>query len=126
MSGLAATFPLLVLLAILVVLVLLFRLDRRLSRGSVNAGPREPVPAETPGLLETPWELQAIDNQLSSPPGARNRADLIKTVNRLVEAGGIENPAARLAPDAGDHQIALVVAELERRLELGPIDQRGQ
>ena len=120
--ALLGSFPVLVVLVTIVLLILLFRLDQRLSRGSLNAGPREPVRPDPPGLLQTPWELQAIDDQLRSHPGDRHRSDLVKTVNRLIEASGITEPAARLPFDASDHEIHTVIAELERRLELGPID----
>ena len=119
--ALLAEFPLLVVLVTLVLLGLLFRLDRRLSRGALSAGPRQPVRPDPPGLLQTPWELQAIHDQLGGHPGDRLRADLVKTVNRLIEAAGIADPAARLPFDATDHEIHTVVAELERRLELGPL-----
>jgi hypothetical protein len=125
MSGVVGVFPLLVVLATIVLAILLFRLDRRLSRGALNAGPRDPVTAEPPGLLRTPWELRAIDDQLRSSPGTRNRADLVKTINRLITAAGMTEPAARLPFDATDHEIATVMAELERRLELGPLPPTG-
>ncbi|MEM9565676.1 MAG: hypothetical protein AAGA93_23845 [Actinomycetota bacterium] len=121
MDGLVFAFAPVVAVCVLVLLALLLRLDRRLSRGSLSAGPREPLRAEPPGLLQTPWELQAIDDQLLGLPGDRHRSDLVKTINRLIDAGGITDPAARLPFDARDHEIETVVAELERRLELGPL-----
>lgn len=121
MAGLPGLFPVFVVLFVVGLLALLYRLDRRLSRGSLNPGPREPVRAEPPGLLQTPWELQAIDDQLRGYPGDRHRTDLIKTVNRLITASGIAGPEAQLPFDAADHEIELVVTELERRLELGPL-----
>lgn len=129
MAGLTGIFPVLVLLFFVALLALLYRLDRRLSRGSLSPGPREPVRAEPPGLLQTPWELRAIDDQLRGYPGDRHRSDLIKTVNRLIGAGGITDATAQLPFDATDAEIEMVVAELERRLELGPLlpgtDNRG-
>lgn len=125
MPGLTGIFPLLVILLFLALMALLYRLDRRLSRGSLSPGPREPVRAEPPGLLQTPWELQAIDDQLRGYPGDRHRTDLIKTVNRLIGAAGIAEPAAQLPFDATDHEIETVIAELERRLELGPLVPGG-
>ena len=83
--------------------------------------PIRPVP---PGLLPTPWELRAIDEQLRGRPGDRHRTDLVKTVNRLIGSAGIREPAARLPFDATDHEIELVMAELERRLELGPLPRQ--
>ncbi len=121
MDGLVFAFAPVVAIAVLILLALLLRLDRRLSRGSLSAGPREPLRAEPPGLLQTPWELQAIDDQLRGLPGDRHRADLVKTINRLIDAGGITEPGARLPFDARDHEIETVVAELERRLELAPL-----
>lgn len=121
MAGLVGVFPLLVVAVTAVLLALLFRLDRRLSRGSLNAGPREPEPARPPGLLRTPWELRAIDDQLRSTPGARSRADLVKTLNRLI-ATATPGRAGLLPLDATDQDLATAVDELERLLELGPLD----
>lgn len=121
MAGLASVFPIVVALVTIVLLILLFRLDRRLSRGALDAGPRESVPAEPPGLARTPWELRAIDDQLRSPAGARTRADLVKTLNRLIKAADPGGGTAQLPFDATDHEIAAVIAHLERRLELGPL-----
>lgn len=121
MSGLAGVFPVLVVIVLLALLALLVRLDRRMSRGSLNPGPREPVRPDPPGLLPTPWELQAIDQQLRGLPGDRHRTDLVKTVNRLIGSAGIRDEAARLPFDATDAEIDSAMAELERRLELGPL-----
>ncbi len=120
MWGWVAVFPLLVGIVLVGLLALLFRLDRRLSRGSLGPGPREPVRPDPPGLLATPWELQAIDEQLRGRPGDRHRSDLVKTVNRLISSAGIRDETARLPFDATDHEIQNVIAELERRLELEP------
>ncbi len=76
---------------------------------------------DPPGLLPTPWELQAIDEQLSGRPGDRHRSDLVKTVNHLIGSAGIREPTANLTLDATDAEIDTVVTELERRLELGPL-----
>lgn len=121
MWGWTGIFPVLVGIFLVALLALLYRLDRRLSRGSISPGPREPVRPDPPGLLPTPWELQAIDEQLRGLPGDRHRSDLVKTVNRLVGSAGIRDPAARLPFDATDNEIQNVIAELERRLELGPL-----
>lgn len=121
MWGWTGVFPLLVGIALVALVALLYRLDRRLSRGSISPGPREPVRPDPPGLLPTPWELQAIDEQLRGLPGDRHRTDLVKTVNRLIGSAGIRDPTARLPFDATDHEIQNVIAELERRLELGPL-----
>jgi len=121
MWGWTGVFPVLVGIILVALLAMLYRLDRRLSRGSISPGPREPVRPDPPGLLPTPWELQAIDEQLGGFPGDRHRTDLVKTVNRLIGSAGIRDPAARLPFDATDHEIQNVIAELERRLELGPL-----
>lgn len=121
MSGLTSAFPVLVAVAMVVMLVLLVRLERRVSRGSLSPGPREPVEAKPPGLLATPWELRAIDEQLRGLPGDRHRSDLVKTVNRLITSSGIRDETIRLPFDATDAEIETVIAELERRLELGQL-----
>jgi hypothetical protein len=121
MAGLASMFPLLVAVVSIALIVFLIRLDRRLSRGALSAGPRDPQRAEPPGLQRTPWELKAIDDQLLASPGHRARIDLTKTVNRLIRAAGIDDPARLLRPDASDHEIAAAISSLEQRLELPPL-----
>lgn len=121
MWGWIGVFPVLVGIMMIGLLALLYRLDRRLSRGSLSPGPREPVMPNPPGLLATPWELQAIDEQLRGRPGDRHRSDLVKTVNRLIGSAGVRDPIAQLPFDATDHEIQNVMAELERRLELQPL-----
>ena len=121
MWGWTGIFPVLVGLVLVALAALLYRLDRRLSRGSLSPGPREPVLPDPPGLLPTPWELEAIDDQLRGRPGDRHRTDLVKTVNRLIASSGLRDPATKLPFDATDHEIQRVMVELERRLELDPL-----
>ena len=125
MGALPSLFPWLVVVTTIVLLILLVRLDRRLSRGALSAGPRSPGRAEPPGLQQTPWELKAIDDQLHSSPGHRAREDLTKTVNRLIQAAGVDDPTRLLPPTASDHEIASVISQLERQLELPPLMPPG-
>ena len=122
MQALAAAFPLLVTLATLALGIFAFRLDRRLSRGSQNAGPRYVVRPEQVGLQRTPWELTALDDQVRAGGNRQARQDLIQTVNRLTAAAGITDPAYTLTTNANDHMIANVISLLEQRLELAPLE----
>ncbi len=117
----ASLFPLLVFLTGLVLALLVFRLNRRLSRGAQNAGPRYVLRPEQAGLQRTPWELRAIDDQIRLTPNSRARTDLVNTINRLTKAAGEPDPAYLLAPNATDAHIAAVVDRLELRLELPPL-----
>ncbi len=121
MSLLPSLFPLLVVLATLVLGIFVIRLDQKLSRGSQNAGPRDVVRAKQVGLQQTPWELRAIDDQLRAASNRQARADLSNTINRLSKAAGIDDPAFMLTPQANDNMISGVIATLEERLELPPL-----
>lgn len=121
MNLLTALFPLLVVMAGVVLGILAFRLDRRLSRGSRSAGPRDVVQPTPVGLKRTPWELQALHDQVQLPVGSTVRRELIHTVNKLTEAAGVTDPNYRLPPDASDAAVAAVVLHLEQRLDLPPV-----
>jgi hypothetical protein len=125
MGALASFFPLLVVVATVALIVFLIRLDRRLSRGALSAGPRSPARAEPPGLQQTPWELKAIDDQLLASPGHQARSDLTKTVNRLIQAAGVDDPGRLLPPNASDHEIGDAISRLEQQLELPPLMPPG-
>ncbi|MEL7156364.1 MAG: hypothetical protein AAFN30_07170 [Actinomycetota bacterium] len=86
-------FPLLVLLAALLVAFLALRLHRHLGQASYSAGPLEVLPPEPPGQEATPWELRAIEAQLDmvTHPGTGvvRRYDLTATINRLSASAGL-------------------------------------
>lgn len=117
----ASLFPFVVVVAGLVLAFFVFRLNRRLGRGAQSAGPRDVIRPEQVGLQRTPWELQAIDDQLRLAPNSRARTDLVHTINRLTKAAGETDPAFLLPPNATDAHIAGVVDRLELRLELPPL-----
>lgn len=121
MNVLVSAFPLLVVVGGLVLAFFVFRLNRRLSRGAQNAGPRYVMRPQQAGLQRTPWELRAIDDQILLPPNSRARTDLVHTINRLTKAAGETDPAYLLGPHASDTDIAAVVDRLEQRLELPPL-----
>ncbi|MGH1492599.1 MAG: hypothetical protein ACRBK7_24945 [Acidimicrobiales bacterium] len=121
MNVLVSAFPLLVVVGALVLAFFVFRLNRRLSRGAQNAGPRYVMRPQQAGLQRTPWELRAIDDQILLPSNSRARTDLVHTINRLTKAAGETDPAYLLGPHASDIDIAAVVDRLERRLELPPL-----
>lgn len=120
MSALAQTFPLLVTIAVVAIVVLLVRLDRRVGRGALGPGPREPLRPEPAGLRQIPWEIESIDLQLQgSDPTAR--AALVRTINQVINAAGPGHGRHNLRPDASNAEIESVVADLERQLELPPL-----
>ena len=123
MEALAVAFPVLVVVSGLILAVLAMRLDRKLSRGSQSAGPRDVVPPEQVGLQRTPWELKALHDQVRSGADRQARHDLVQTVNRLSTAAGVTDPRWHLENNANDHMIANVIATLEQQLELPPIEQ---
>ncbi len=126
MSGLASAFPLLAVLAVLALVAMLIRLDRFVSRGSLDAGPLHPVQAEPPGLKQTPWELQALDDQLHRGGMGRPQANLIATVNRLIDAAELGHQLGILPPNATERDVAYVISALEAHLELASLDQVGR
>ncbi len=121
MNLLTTLFPLLVVVATLVLGVFVIRLDQKLSRGSRSAGPRETTRPKQVGLQKTPWELRAIDDQLRAASNRQARADLANTINRLSRAAGIDDPAFMLNQQANDNMISGVIATLEERLDLPPL-----
>ncbi|MEM7323659.1 MAG: hypothetical protein AAF531_11295 [Actinomycetota bacterium] len=114
-------FPWLIVLAALVLVVLAFRLDKRISRGARSAGPREVPHPEPVGLQQTPWELEALHEQVRVRRGTAARRELIHTVNRLTEAAGVTDPRFQLHPESGDDAVAAVILHLEQRMELPPL-----
>ncbi len=104
----------LTIVSLVVLVFLLIRMNRRLSRGSDSAGPRsveQPVPV---GQKATPWELEAIDAQLSSHRTSTARQDLIATVNRLAAAA---SRAERVPGNADNGEIDHLIALVENQLE---------
>ncbi len=119
MIVLADLLPFLVTVAVLVLAILMIQLNRRVSRGSRSAGPRALEPPRPEGLTATPWELEAIDLQLSAAPDTPARRDLVATVNRLIAASRDKTRLAPLPLNATNAQIEQVVGELESRLDIG-------
>lgn len=128
-SHLADWFPVLVIAGALVVLGLALRLDRRLSRSAYSAGPIETEVAQPAGQARTPWELQAIDDQLTRATSGGSlavpRYDLTATVNRLITAAGL--PAHEELPITADlNQLAAAITRIEARLGLPPLTDASQ
>ncbi len=121
MEAIAQLFPFLVFILACALIVFVIRLDRRLSRGSRSPGPRQVVRATPVGQRQTPWELQAINDQLRLSTNARARTDLVNTLNRLTTAAGLRDPSFTLPPNASDLHISTIVERLERQLELPPL-----
>jgi hypothetical protein len=119
MATLASLFPLLVFLVGVVLAFFVYRLNNRLGRGAQSAGPRHVLRPAQAGLQRTPWELQAIDDQLRLPANSRSRTDLVNTINRLSKAAG--EPDLLLGSDASNQYIAAVLDRLEQRLDLPPL-----
>ena len=117
MSALAGLLPLVWLAGACGLLILVIRLNRRLG-SSRTAGPRLTPKAEPPGLAATPWELEAIDLQLTSPMNSSARRDLVATVNRLIAASRDRADLAPLPLSASNHDIEHVVSILETKLDV--------
>ena len=120
-------FPLLVVAVVITVLVLAVRLDRRLSRGSYSAGPRERLQPSPPGQERSPWELQAIEDQLRTvvtphAPVVRHY-DLTATVNRLTTAAGLHEPHHQLPITATEADLAVAITRIEHQLALPPLTE---
>jgi hypothetical protein len=120
-APLAQLFPLLAVVAVVLVLILALRLDRRLSRGAYSAGPADIERPSPPGQERIPWELKAIDDQLTLASGgggaAIPRYDLTATVNRLISAAGL--PSQDQLPLSADlNQLTAAIGLIEQRLGL--------
>ena len=118
MSALAGLLPLVWLIGACGLLILVIRLNRRLGSSSRTAGPRLTPKADPPGLAATPWELEAIDLQLTSPMDSSARRDLVATVNRLIAASRDRADLAPLPLSASNHDIEQVVSVLEIKLDV--------
>ena len=118
MNLLAGALPYIVIVGVLGLTLLMVRLNHRVNRGSRSAGPRKAERPAPIGLTATPWELEAIDLQLSADADSPARRDLVATVNRLIAASRDRSPRAPLALSASNAQIEEVVADLEAKLDL--------
>ena len=121
------SFPLLIAAIVVLILVLAIRLDRRLSRGSYSAGPGEVVHPEPPGQEPSPWELRAIEAQLTTitAPGSSviRHYDLTATVNRLTNAAGLTDARYQLPITATEADLATAVSRIEHQLGLPPLTE---
>lgn len=103
----------LIIVSLVVLIYLFIRLNRRVSRGSDSAGPRHVEQSVPVGQKATPWELEAIDAQLSAHRTSTARQDLIATVNRLAAASDRPERVQGNADNGEiDHLIALVEGQL--------------
>ncbi len=117
-----AAFPLVAGLLAAAVLLLAVRFDRKLARGPSSAGPREPEQPPPPGQTRTPWELQAIEDQLRLLRTQGHRAvpryDLNATVNRLIVAARLDDPEDQLPITADEDDVEAAIARVEAQLGL--------
>ena len=118
MTVLADILPLIWVFGAIGLIGVAFRLNRRVSRGSRSAGPRETTKPDPVGLTATPWELEAIDLQLTAPVDSAARRDLVATVNRLIAASRDRADLAPLPLSASNQDIERVVAVLEAKLDV--------
>ncbi len=118
--------PLAVFVAALGVAFLAFRLQRHLGSGPYSAGPIDVQQPEPPGQEATPWELKAIDDQLSlleHSSGVVRRYDLTNTINRLSTAAGLTGTAYELPITATSADLYAAVSRIEQRLDLPPLEE---
>jgi len=123
---LVSVFPIIAGVVAVVVLLLALRLDRKMSRGASSAGPRDPERPVPAGQTRTPWELQAIEDQLQLMRIQSDRAvpryDLNATVNRLIVAARLDAPEDQLPITADEAEIGAAITKIEDRLGLAPLD----
>ncbi len=117
-------FPLIAVVLIIGVVGLAFRLHRRLGQGAYSAGPPELDSPTPPGQERSPWELEAIQNQLhalaaTGAPVVR-RYDLTATVNRLTVSAGLTDPQDQLPITASEAELAAAITRIEDQLGLPP------
>ncbi|MEM9131447.1 MAG: hypothetical protein AAF962_06480 [Actinomycetota bacterium] len=118
--------PLAVFIAALAVAFLAIRLQRHLGNGPYSAGPLEVQKPDPPGQEATPWELKAIDDQLTlleRPSGVVRRYDLTNTINRLSTAAGLHGPGHELPITATSADLYAAVSRIEQRLDLPPLEE---
>lgn len=118
MTFLADALPFITVIAMIGMVILLVRLNRRVSRGSRSAGPRSVEVPDPVGLTATPWELEAIDLQLSSSPDSPARRDLVATVNRLIAASQDHTRRTVLPLNASNAEVEEIIVDLEEKLDL--------
>jgi hypothetical protein len=112
-------YPILLTIGLIVFLILLIRLDRRISRGALDAGTRDRQRVRPLGQDVTPWELRNLHRQLRHH---HDRHIIMDMVARLVtEAGLAHEPGLALSPDASDADLEAVILRLEQHLGLGPL-----
>lgn len=120
-------FPYVAGLGALLVVFLGLRLHRHLGQGSYSAGPLEVQAPEPPGQEATPWELRAIDDQLTmvTHPGSEvvRRYDLTATINRLTASAGLVGDEYQLPITATEAQLEAAVARIEERLDLPQLSE---
>ena len=125
-DSVVTAFPVLVGSVAVIVLVLAVRLDRSMGRAAFSAGPRDPERPTPPGQTRTPWELQAIEDQLKSLRLHSGRAvpryDLNATVNRLIVAARFDESDDQLPITADEAEVADAIARIEDRLGLPPLE----
>lgn len=108
-------YPWLLTLGLIALFITLFRLDRKISRGPLDAGERHRKPVRPPGQDSVPWELRKLDAQLTA---GRDRPELIQMINRLINEADLGGRHLELATNASNDQIGEVVSLLEQHLAL--------
>lgn len=126
-SFLLELFPIVVLLGALMVVYFGLRLHRHLGESSFSAGPLDVQRAESPGQEATPWELKAIDDQLTMlrdpSGGVVRRYDLNATIDRLSASAGLVGSEYELPITATEADLEAAVARIEEGLNLPPIQE---
>jgi len=110
-------YPFLIFVALIVMLAFVLRLNSRLGHGPGTAGALQSERPSPPGLHQTPWELNAINQMIQGHRGTP-RNDMVGTVNTFIDTAGLKGQINYLPANASNEVIATVIAQLEQHLEL--------
>jgi len=101
---------------------LIVRLNRRLGKSIVSAGPTDVQFPPPPGQEQVPWELHSIVNQLPTSPTGQVSDHMVYTINRLLDAAELHQHGY-LPLNATVSQLQVAVTLLENHLGLDPLYQ---
>ncbi len=116
--GVAIT--LVVLFAAIAIPFAVVRVNRRLGKSTISAGPTKVLFPPPPGQEQVPWELHSIVGQLPKSPTGQVGEQTVFTMNRLLDAAGLHQHG-ELPVNANVSQLQMAVTLLENHLGLSPL-----
>ncbi len=111
-----------VLIGLAVSPFLIIRLNRRLGKATISAGPTAVNFPPPPGQEQIPWELHSIVSQLPASPTGHVSDHMVYTMNRLLDAAELHHHG-HLPLNATVSQLQVAVTLLENHLGLTPLYQ---